>query len=98
MCDCNNPDCALPPGRCALCEQPCADDRRSSEPEVCEACADKARTLRGTLDAAYGNLGPGWHVDDTGTPRLVRDDEAALFEDDDAAVAFVKRAFHALSL
>ena len=51
-----------------------------------------------SLSKAYGNLGPGWHVDDTGTPRLVRDDEAAFFEDDDAAVAFVRRVFHALAL
>jgi len=85
-CPCANPDCTLPSGRCALCDQPCDADGRTHEPELCDPCADIARNVRSKLN----DLDPGWHVDDTGTPRLVRDDEANVFGDDEDAVVFVR--------
>lgn len=85
-CPCANPDCALPSGRCALCDQPCDADGRTHEPELCDPCADLARNVRSKL----GGLDPGWHVDDTGTPRLVRDDEANVFPTDEHAATFVR--------
>ena len=90
-CDCADPACGLPAGRCAVCGNPCEAD---SGTEVCPPCVARVRALYESACATDPHPeGPGWMLveeeTDDGSAHIVRDDSRALFEDDEAAAAHV---------
>ena len=103
-CDCANPDCALPVGRCFLCKNPVDNDRTFA---VCADC-DDAHQVRSAWTADYGNeearndpnpdrecFCPGWlwmNEDSDASFNIERCDTCAVFRDDlEAAGAMVAR-------
>lgn len=91
-CDCADPTCGLPSGRCAVCGNPCEADNGGTE--VCPSCVTRIRALYESACATDPHPeGPGWMLieeeTDDGSAHIVRDDGRALFEDDEAAAAHV---------
>lgn len=94
-CDCGNPDCTLPAGRCSLCAEPCL--ARGPGTEVCGRCIVSVRALYDvecqTLNGVGPNPeGPGWFLVDEcedGSGLIVRDDGQTVFEGDEDAAQHV---------
>lgn len=91
-CDCADPTCGLPSGRCAVCGNPCEADHYGTE--VCAQCVPRIRALYEAARASEPDPdGPPWfyvdHEEHDGSAYIVRNDSRALFEDDEAAAAHV---------
>lgn len=90
-CDCDKPDCSLPPGRCAICGNPC--DACHYGTEICARCVRVVEAFYEVERRADPHPeGPGWflanHCSD-GSAHIERDDCQGRYPDDEAAAAAV---------
>lgn len=88
-CDCDDPACGLPRGRCAICGRPCGANHFGTE--VCPGCVRAVAAFH-ELERAGHPDGPGWRlagVARDGSAHIERDPSRVLFPDDEAAGADV---------
>lgn len=96
-CDCGNPECQLPPGRCLRCGQPCEAEHPFV---VCGDCQPllqelwKREAAAAPQDRCDGCTGcPGWapfNLASDGSVEVQRCDTCKVFDSDDAAAEHVQ--------
>lgn len=89
MCECDNPACTLPDGRCTACNTP---TEACTNTELCAACAEKAAAIYAADAAVAGPDGAPWglfNVRADGSVEIQRDDESDVFEHDEDACCYV---------
>jgi hypothetical protein len=88
-CDCDNPACGLPRGRCAMCGSPCSASHCGTE--VCPGCVCAVADFY-EMERIGEPDGPGWQLAgfaEDGSAHIECDPRRALFPDDEAAGADV---------